>query len=73
MAGYDPLDITSVEHPHEDYVAGMEQPVSHFRLGLPAGHFDSLQSEVEKGVMEALALLATITSGTIVLRMCSAW
>jgi aspartyl-tRNA(Asn)/glutamyl-tRNA(Gln) amidotransferase subunit A len=64
MAGYEPLDITSVEHSQEDYVAGMEQPVNDFRLGIPAGHFDGLQPEVGKAVMEAIALLATITRGT---------
>jgi Asp-tRNA(Asn)/Glu-tRNA(Gln) amidotransferase A subunit family amidase len=47
-----------------DYVAGMEQSVNHFRLGIPTGHFDGLQPEVEKAVMEAIALLATITRGT---------
>ena len=64
MSGYEPLDITSVEHSQEDYVAGMEQPVNDFRLGIPAGHFDGLQPEVGKAVMEAIALLATITRGT---------
>ena len=64
LAGYDPLDLTSVDRPQEDYVAGMEQPVNLFHLGLPAGHFDGLQPDVEKAVMEAIALLATITSGT---------
>jgi len=47
-----------------DYVAGMEQSVNHFRLGIPTGHFDGLQPEVEKAVMEAIALLGAITRGT---------
>ena len=64
MAGYDQLDITSVEHPKEDYVAGMRQSVNGFRLGIPVGHFDNLQPDVEKAVIEAIALLATITRGT---------
>ena len=37
MAGYDKLDIFSVEHPKEDYVAGMKQPISGIRLGIPKG------------------------------------
>jgi len=37
MAGYDKLDIFSVDHPKEDYVAGMKQPISGFRLGIPKG------------------------------------
>lgn len=35
MAGYDNLDIFSVEHQKEDYVAALKQPVSSFRLGRP--------------------------------------
>ena len=37
IAGYDKLDIFSVDHPKEDYVAGMKQPVSGLRLGIPKG------------------------------------
>src|SRR6266850_3057295 len=33
LAGYDKLDIASVEHLKEDYVAGMKQPISGLRLG----------------------------------------
>src|ERR1700712_996095 len=35
MTGYDNLDIFSVDHPHEDYMKSMKQPVSSFRLGAP--------------------------------------
>jgi aspartyl-tRNA(Asn)/glutamyl-tRNA(Gln) amidotransferase subunit A len=63
VAGYDRLDITSVDHPKEDYVAGMRQPIKGFRLGMPLGHFDRLQPDVEKAVREAIALLAGVTSG----------
>jgi aspartyl-tRNA(Asn)/glutamyl-tRNA(Gln) amidotransferase subunit A len=63
MTGYDRLDITSVEHPREDYVAGMRQPVKDLRLGMPVGHFDNLQPDVQKAVMEAIDLLGTMTKG----------
>lgn len=63
MAGYDKYDITSVEHPKEDYVAQMAQPVSGFKLGTPAGYFDDLDPEVAKAVETAIALLAKLTSG----------
>ena len=33
LAGYDRLDIASVEHPREDYVAALDQPVKGLRLG----------------------------------------
>ena len=35
MAGYDKLDIASVEHPHEDFTQTMKQSVSKLRLGIP--------------------------------------
>jgi aspartyl-tRNA(Asn)/glutamyl-tRNA(Gln) amidotransferase subunit A len=61
LAGYDRLDIASVDHPVEDYVAALEQPVSGFRLGIPrAPFFDHLDAEVEKAVEEALRVLATL-------------
>jgi aspartyl-tRNA(Asn)/glutamyl-tRNA(Gln) amidotransferase subunit A len=63
LAGYDKLDITSVEHPREDYVAGMKQPISEFRLGIPKGTFDSGDPEVADIVKKAIALLGTMTKG----------
>jgi len=64
LAGYDRLDITSVEHPREDYVAGMKQPVSGLRLGIPrAPFFDLLDADVAKLVEDAIAVLAKITKG----------
>ncbi len=62
-AGYDRLDITSVEHVREDYVAALRQPVSGFRLGTPVGFFDRLDPAVAKATQEAIALLATLTKG----------
>jgi aspartyl-tRNA(Asn)/glutamyl-tRNA(Gln) amidotransferase subunit A len=63
LAGYDKLDITSVEHAKEDYVAEMKQPVNGFRLGRPIGYFDHLDPEVEAAVNQAIALLAKLTKG----------
>src|SRR5579872_2886398 len=39
LAGYDKLDIASVEHARENYVTAMNQPVSGFRLGIPRAPF----------------------------------
>src|SRR5215813_12499976 len=51
LAGYDKLDIASVEHAREDYVAAMKQPVSGLRLGIPrAPFFDLLDPDVSKAV-----------------------
>ncbi len=62
LAGYDKLDIGSVEHPKEDYVAAMKQPVSGLRIGVPrAPFFDLLDADVAKAVEDALAVLAKLT------------
>jgi aspartyl-tRNA(Asn)/glutamyl-tRNA(Gln) amidotransferase subunit A len=64
MAGYDKLDIGSVEHPKEDYVAAMKQPISGLRLGIPrAPFFDLLDVDVEKAVTDAIGVLAKMTKG----------
>jgi len=63
LAGYDKLDITSVEHPKEDYVAGMRQAESQLRLGVPrAPFFDHLYADVEKAMAEAISVLAKLVS-----------
>jgi aspartyl-tRNA(Asn)/glutamyl-tRNA(Gln) amidotransferase subunit A len=64
LAGYDRLDIASVEHPKEDYAAGMKQPVSGFRLGIPrAPFFDLLDADVAKAVEPAIVALGKMTRG----------
>jgi len=62
LAGYDKLDIASVEHLKEDYVAGMKQPISGLRLGIPrAPYFDLLDADVGKAVEDAIGVLARMT------------
>ena len=63
MTGYDAADIYSVEHPAEDYVAGMKQPVSKFRLGLPASFYDHVDPEIEPAITAAIAVLTGLTAG----------
>jgi aspartyl-tRNA(Asn)/glutamyl-tRNA(Gln) amidotransferase subunit A len=63
MAGYDKFDIMSVDHPREDYVAALKQPVSGFRIGLPIGHFDHIDPEIEAAFEAALDVLRRITAG----------
>lgn len=64
MAGYDKLDITSVPHAPEDYVAQLAQPIAGFRLGIPASYYDGLHPEVGQAVEAAVNLLAKLTRGT---------
>jgi aspartyl-tRNA(Asn)/glutamyl-tRNA(Gln) amidotransferase subunit A len=62
LAGYDRLDIASVEHPAEDYVAALAQPVDGFRIGIArAPFFDLLDADVARVVDEALRVVATLT------------
>ena len=64
LAGYDRLDIASVEHRGEDYRAALEQPVSALRLGIPrAPFFDLLDSDVAKAVEDAIGVLVKMTAG----------
>jgi len=65
MVGYDKLDVASVEHPREDYVAALKQPVSGLRLGIPrAPFFDRLDDETSKAVEDAIAVLGKLTKST---------
>jgi len=64
LAGYDKLDITSVEHPAEDYVAEMKQPVKGLKLGLPYGYFDYLDPEVKEAFYKAVEVLNSLTAGS---------
>lgn len=62
LAGYDKLDNASVEHPTEDYVESMKQPVSGLRLGIPRPpFFDHLDDETSKAVEEAILLLSKLS------------
>jgi aspartyl-tRNA(Asn)/glutamyl-tRNA(Gln) amidotransferase subunit A len=65
LAGYDRLDIASVEHPAEDYVTALAQPVSSLRLGVPRGpFFDHLDADTANAMDEALRVLGTLTRST---------
>ncbi len=64
LTGYDRLDITSVEHAREDYVAALRQPVAGLRMGLPVGFFDRLDPEVAEATQAAIAVLTGLTRGT---------
>jgi aspartyl-tRNA(Asn)/glutamyl-tRNA(Gln) amidotransferase subunit A len=63
MAGYDNLDIFSVQNPPEDYSKSMKQPVSGFRLGAPVEFYDHLEPEVAEGVSAACDVLTKLTKG----------
>jgi len=64
LAGYDRLDIASVEHAPEDYVAALKQPVNGLRIGIArAPFFDLLDADVASVIDDALRVLAKLTKG----------
>jgi len=65
LAGYDRLDITSVRHEKEDYVAASKQSVSGFRLGIPrAPFFDHVDDDTARAVEDAIGVLKKLTKST---------
>jgi aspartyl-tRNA(Asn)/glutamyl-tRNA(Gln) amidotransferase subunit A len=62
IAGYDKLDLASVDHAKSDHVAALKQPVKQLRLGVArAPFFDLLDPEVGKAVEEAIGALGRLT------------
>ena len=55
MAGFDPRDSTSVDHPVPNYPAEIRKPVDKVRLGLPKEFFDDrLDARIRASVEEAV-------------------
>ena len=58
MAGLDPRDSTSVNHPVPDYVAGLARPVAGLKIGVVRQHFDEgLDGQCREAVLAALDAL----------------
>ena len=65
IAGYDPLDINSVDAAVPEYAKALGQKVSAFRIGLPrAVFYEALDPEIERAVSEALQTLGRLTAST---------
>ena len=59
LAGFDPLDRTSVDVPVPDYLAGLDAGVRGLRIGVPTNFFFELADlQVAEAVHAALGLLA---------------
>lgn len=62
IAGYDPLDPTSVNAPDPDFARSLRGRASKLRVGIPrTPFFDNLDPEVSKAVEAALAVFRAIT------------
>ncbi len=61
IAGYDPLDSTSVNLPTVDYANALSADIKGLRVGIPKEYFVSgMDHEVEKSVREAITKLETL-------------
>jgi len=70
MAGADPLDPTASAHPVPDYLADLDAPLRGLRVGVPQNFFfQELDPEMERGVREAAALLATLGARVAEIRL----
>jgi aspartyl-tRNA(Asn)/glutamyl-tRNA(Gln) amidotransferase subunit A len=66
IAGFDPLEPTSVDTPIPDYTRAMKNPTSKLRLGIARRpFFDNLDPEVAKAVENALVVLRKVTATTV--------
>jgi aspartyl-tRNA(Asn)/glutamyl-tRNA(Gln) amidotransferase subunit A len=65
IAGYDPLDEASVDHPIEDYAEALERPTKAFRLGAPEEFYVDLDPEVESAMQIATEILNSLTAGVV--------
>ena len=64
IAGYESRDITSTNHPKEDYVAQLSQPVADFRIGVArAPFFDHLDPDVAAAIDEAVRVISGLAKG----------
>jgi len=64
IAGYDHLDIDSIDKPVPDYLAALKTPVAQFKIGIAPQFFDHLDDEVARAVEEALGVLNKLTKGS---------
>ncbi len=63
LAGYDPLDVGSVDIPASDYVSGLGEATKDLRIGVPrAQFFDDLDDEVRAAVEQALVVIRSLVA-----------
>jgi aspartyl-tRNA(Asn)/glutamyl-tRNA(Gln) amidotransferase subunit A len=61
IAGFDPLEPTTVRKPVADFVADLERPISGLRIGVPKNYFfEQVDDEVAVAVTRALGVLESL-------------
>jgi aspartyl-tRNA(Asn)/glutamyl-tRNA(Gln) amidotransferase subunit A len=64
IAGFDPLETTSIDAPVPDYTHAFRTKVSGVRLGIPrAIFFDQLDADIAASVNKAIDVLSRLTAG----------
>ena len=70
IAGYDALDLYSVDVPVSDYVSGIGEGVKTLRVGVPRQHFfDDLHDDVRSAVEQALVVIRTLVASVLELNI----
>jgi aspartyl-tRNA(Asn)/glutamyl-tRNA(Gln) amidotransferase subunit A len=64
IAGYDVLDLQSIDYPVPDYSQAIGAPVAQFRMGIPPMFYDGLDDDVANAMDEAIAVLNKLTAGS---------
>ena len=64
LAGYDKLDLQSVDLTVPDYAKAVSMNVSGFHLGVPRQFYDTLGDDVAQAVEDAIAVLNKLTQGS---------
>jgi aspartyl-tRNA(Asn)/glutamyl-tRNA(Gln) amidotransferase subunit A len=64
IAGYDHLDIDSLDKPVPNYSSAIGAPVAQFRLGVPVQFYDHLDEDVARAIDDAMAVLNKLTKGS---------
>jgi aspartyl-tRNA(Asn)/glutamyl-tRNA(Gln) amidotransferase subunit A len=61
IAGHDPLDQTTSARPVDNYLSGIENPISELRIGIPKTYYwDGLDPEVDSTVRSAIDAIAAL-------------
>ncbi|MEV5594063.1 amidase [Streptomyces sp. NPDC052496] len=61
LAGHDPRDPASLDHPREDYTRALGAPITGLRIGVPVNYyFDHVQPQVAAGVRAAVDALTAL-------------
>lgn len=65
MAGYDPIETTSIDAPVPDYLQALRMKTATLRLGIPRKLFyQDLDPEIDAAVSQALDVFRKLTAGT---------